>query len=255
MPELPRGTVSFLFTDIEGSTRLLQQLRDAYADVLGEHRRLLREAFEPAGGLEFGTEGDAVFVVFRRARDAAQAAADAQRMLAAHPWPDGAELRVRMGIHTGEPEIGPEGYTGLALHKAARICAAGYGGQVLLSNATRELVEDELPPETSLRDLGEHRLKDLDRPERIFHLVVQGLQSEFAPVRALEEPRRPWLRRPAVLGAIAAAIAAAVAIPVVALSGASGPSSANVAPNSVAVIDPKNGKVVDEIGVGGVRER
>jgi class 3 adenylate cyclase len=171
---LPSGTVSFLFTDIEGSTRLLQQLGGGYGDVLADHHRLLRAAFEQAGGREMGTEGDAFFVAFRTARDVVAAAAAAQRALAGHPWPAGAEVRVRMGIHTGEPAIDAEGYRGLALHRAARISAAGHGGQVLLSNATRELVEDDLPAGLGLRDLGEQWLKDLERPERIFQLTIDG---------------------------------------------------------------------------------
>src|SRR5437868_7108708 len=139
MAELPSGTTTFLFTDIEGSTRLLQQLRERYEEFLAAHNRLMRAAFEHAGGEEMGTEGDAFFVAFRRARDAVSAAVAAQHALASHTWPEGTQCRVRMGIHTGEPTVGEEGYLGMALHRAARICAAGHGGQVLLSNATREL--------------------------------------------------------------------------------------------------------------------
>ena len=146
MAELPSGTVTFLFTDVEGSTRLLKQLRDRYGDVLADHRRILRAAFAEYDGQEIDTQGDAFFVAFRKATDAALAAAAAQRGLAAHTWPDGTDVRVRMGIHTGEPNVGDEGYHGLGVHRAARIMAAGHGGQVLLSQATCSVLEDdELP--------------------------------------------------------------------------------------------------------------
>jgi class 3 adenylate cyclase len=136
MTELPSGTVTFLFTDVEGSTRLLKQLRDGYGELLAEHRRILRTAFAEHGGQEIDTQGDAFFVAFRRAKDAALAASAGQRALAAHPWPKGADCRVRMGMHTGEPTVGDEGYHGLGVHRAARIMAAGHGGQILLSQAT-----------------------------------------------------------------------------------------------------------------------
>ena len=155
--DLPTGTVTFLFTDVEGSTELLARLgRDEYAALLDEHRRLLRAAFADAGGREVDTQGDAFFVAFPSAAGAIEAAARAQRETAATPLP------VRIGIHTGEPSVGPTGYVGLDVPRAARICAAGHGGQVLISQSTRELVEDELPDGIALRDLGEHRLKDLD---------------------------------------------------------------------------------------------
>lgn len=249
MARLHSGTVTFLFTDIEGSTRLLQQHREGFAELLATHHRLLRKAFEQAGGDEIGTEGDAFFVAFRRARDAVSGAIAAQRALSAHEWPDGAEIRVRMGVHTGEPGVGDEGYQGIALHRAARICSAGHGGQVLLSNATRELVEDDLPAGVGLRDLGEHSLKDLERQERIFQLVVDGLRSDFPPLKTVgAEKARPLLRRRGVLAAVVAAVAAAVAIPVFALGGSG--SGASVAPNSVAVIDPKTNRVVEDVPVG-----
>jgi class 3 adenylate cyclase len=164
MAELPSGTVTFLFTDIEGSTRLLTRLRGRYADVLGEHQRLLRAAFAGHDGREVHTEGDAFFVAFARASDAVAAAVQAQRALASHGWPDGADVRVRMGVHSGEAEVRRDDYVGLDVHRAARICSAGHGRQVLISAATRELVAGELPADVALRDLGEHRLKDLDRP-------------------------------------------------------------------------------------------
>ena len=165
MSELPTGTVTFLFTDIEGSTKLLHDLGGArYGEVLVEHERILRETFAAHDGRLVDTQGDSFFVAFRRAKDAVAAAVDAQRDLAAGSWPEGTDMRVRMGLHTGEPQVGEERYVGLGVHKAARIGAAGHGGQVLLSRTTRELVEDELPQGVTVRDLGERRLKDLERP-------------------------------------------------------------------------------------------
>jgi DNA-binding SARP family transcriptional activator/class 3 adenylate cyclase len=181
--ELPVGTVTFLFTDIEGSTRLLKELRERYGEALEEHQRLLRETFAAHGGHEIDTQGDSFFVAFRRAKDAVAAAVEGQRRLAEHEWPDGAELRVRMGLHTGETAAAGERYVGLGVHRAARISAAGYGGQVLVSQATRELLRDDPLPDVSLRDLGEHQLKDLDEPERLFQLVAPGLGETFPPPR------------------------------------------------------------------------
>jgi class 3 adenylate cyclase len=185
MAELPSGTVTLLFTDIEGSTRLLERLGDGYSEVLGEHRRLLRAAFAQFDGREVGVEGDSFFVAFARASDAVAAAAQGQRALAGHRWPDGVVLRVRMGIHTGEPVTDPDGYVGLAVHRAARICAAGHGGQALCSQATRELLGAELPAGVGLRELGEHRLKDLTHPQRLWQLVIAGLPHAFPALRTL----------------------------------------------------------------------
>jgi class 3 adenylate cyclase len=151
---VPGGTVTMLFTDIEGSTRLLQRLGDRYAALLADHHRLLRTAFQQWSGGEIDTAGDGFFVVFPRAGDALAAALAAQQELAAHPWPDGVRLRVRMGLHTGEPRRAESGYWGLDVHRAARVAAAGHGGQILLSQATYELVRDAPPPGTSLCDLG-----------------------------------------------------------------------------------------------------
>ncbi|TMD70212.1 MAG: adenylate/guanylate cyclase domain-containing protein, partial [Chloroflexi bacterium] len=161
MRELPTGTVTLLFTDIEGSTRLLQQVGHRYDGILIECRQLLRAAFHRWKGYEVDTQGDAFFVAFARATDAVSAAVEMQCALAAHPWPDGATVHVRMGLHTGEPQRSAEGYVGLDVHRAARIMSAGHGGQVLLSQTTRDLVEHDLPDGVSLRDLGAHRLKDL----------------------------------------------------------------------------------------------
>jgi predicted ATPase/class 3 adenylate cyclase len=183
---LPTGTVTLLFTDIEGSTRLLQQLGDQYADVLTECRRLLRAAFQEWGGHEVDTQGDAFFVAFARATDAVLAAVDAQRALAAHSWPEGATVRVRIGLHTGEPSLASEGYVGMDVHRAARIMSAAHGGQVLLSQTTCNLVEQDLPDDVTLRDLGEHRLKDLGRPRRLFQLVISDIPADFPPLRTLD---------------------------------------------------------------------
>ena len=145
MAELPSGTVTLLFTDIEGSTQLLQRLPDRYPGMLSEHRQLLRAAFRASGGHEVGTEGDAFFVVFRRAAAAVAAAVAAQRAVAEHSWPNEAPVRVRMGLHTGEPAVAGDEYVGLDVYRAARLCAAGHGGQVLVSRTTRDLVEHDLP--------------------------------------------------------------------------------------------------------------
>ncbi len=185
-PGLPTGTVTFLFTDIEGSTRLLQDLREQYTVVLADQRALLRAAFEKWNGREMDTQGDAFFVAFPRAVDAINAVVDAQGALATHAWPHGARVRVRMGLHTGEPMIGAMGYVGIDVHRAARICSVGYGGQVLVSQTTRDLVEHDLPKGVSLRDLGEHRLKDLPRSEHLFQVVVADLPSDFPALKSLD---------------------------------------------------------------------
>jgi len=187
--DLPTGTITFLFSDIEGSTRLLQSTGAGYAPLLERHQALLREAFEAGGGVEVATEGDSFFVVFPSASAAVLAAIAGQRALAGEAWPVGVgEVRVRMGLHTGEGTLGGDNYVGLDVHRAARIGAAAHGGQVLLSESTRALVSGSLPDDISLRDLGEHRLKDLDRPERLVQLVVSGLQEDFPSPRTLETP-------------------------------------------------------------------
>ena len=250
MPELHRGTVTFLFTDIEGSTRLLQRLGGGYAEVLSEQQRILRAAFAAHGGYEVDSQGDSFFVSFQTAKDAVAAAVDGQRDLAAHAWPEGVEVKVRMGLHTGEPRIGDERYVGIGVHRAARIGAAGHGGQVLLSSTTRELVEEDLPPGVSIRDLGERRLKDLEQPQRLYQLVIEGLPDEFGPLRTLDVELRRKRRRMYAGAALIGVVAAAVAIPVFALGQGSGPSSVQVAPNSVAVIDPQTNRVSGDISVG-----
>jgi class 3 adenylate cyclase len=175
MPTIPSGTVTFVFTDIEGSTALLKQLGDRYGELLTQHRRLLRETFAAHDGQEIDTQGDAFFFSFPRSRQAVAAAVETQRAHADASWPDGVEVRVRMGLHTGEPLVGEEGYTGLDVVRAARIAGSGRGGQVLLSETTRALVGANLPEGVAVRDLGSHRLKDLDEPEPIYELVGAGL--------------------------------------------------------------------------------
>ncbi|HEY6407500.1 MAG TPA: adenylate/guanylate cyclase domain-containing protein, partial [Ktedonobacteraceae bacterium] len=183
MRDLPAGTITLLFTDIEGSTQLLQQLGAHYAELLTGCRNLLRTAFHTYGGYEVDTQGDAIFAAFARASDALSAAVTAQRQLVLHTWPDAAVVRVRMGLHTGEPIRVAEGYVGLDVHYAARIMSAGHGGQVLLSQTTRDLVEQDLPAGVSLRDLGEHRLKDLEQPIALSQAVIAGLLADFPPLK------------------------------------------------------------------------
>jgi predicted ATPase/class 3 adenylate cyclase len=182
MKELPTGTVTLLFTDIEGSTRLLQRAGDAYPSLLAEHRRVLRAAFSNHDGVEVDAQGDAFFVAFASAQDAAAAAVAAQQALAGHDWPDNSEIRVRIGLHTGEPTAVGGRYVGLAVHQGARVMAAGHGGQVLVSESTRALLDDRF----QARDLGEHRLKDLAGPHHLYQLLVEGLPADFPPLKTLE---------------------------------------------------------------------
>jgi len=184
--DLPTGTVTFLFTDIEGSTRLLDRLEDAYQEVLETHQRLLRDSFTARGGVEVSTEGDSFFVVFPVASQAVAAAVEAQRTLAAHPWPKHAQVRVRMGLHTGEGALGGDNYVGVDLHRAARIASTGHGGQIVASAATRALVEQTAPEGVTFRDLGEHRLRDIRHPERLHQVVADGLPTEFAALRSMD---------------------------------------------------------------------
>jgi DNA-binding NarL/FixJ family response regulator/class 3 adenylate cyclase len=183
--ETGTATVTFLFSDVEGSTALLRTLRDDYAAVMGEHERLLRDAWAACAGRELDADGDSFFVAFRRPRQAVDAAVAAQRALAEHSWPEGVELRVRIGIHTGEASLVGDQYVGLAVHRAARICDAGHGGQTLLSETTRSLLEDEEMEFDGfdLHDLGPQLLKDFDRPVRIYQLTVAGLEREFPALR------------------------------------------------------------------------
>ncbi len=183
--ELPTGTVTMLFSDIEGSTVLVRRLGERYGEALSAQRTLLRAAFRSFGGRELSTEGDSFFVVFSSAIAAVGCCVAGQRALAGHDWPDGATVRVRMGLHSGEPTLHEDNYVGLDVHRAARIAAAAHGGQVVLSDATRHLVESRLADDVSLRDLGWHRLKDIEAPERIYQLVVAGLPDRFPSLKSL----------------------------------------------------------------------
>lgn len=184
--DLPTGTVTFLFTDIEGSTRLGHQLADKYGASLAAHHQLIRDVLARHGGIELSTGGDAFFAVFTAAPPAVAAAVEAQQSLASYPWAEGAEIRVRMGLHSGDSRLGGDNYIGTDVNRAARIAAAGHGGQVLLSDATRALVAQRLPENVAIRDLGSHLLKDLPEPERIWQLVIDGLADEFPELRSLD---------------------------------------------------------------------
>ncbi|HYY02774.1 MAG TPA: response regulator [Gaiellaceae bacterium] len=175
MSDLPHGTLTLLFTDVEGSTRLVHELGDDYEGVLDDHRRLLRDAVATAGGLEVDYRGDEFFIVFAEANGAADAAVSAQRAFAEHDWPDNVDFRVRMGMHTGRPSLRAEGYFGIDVHRAARICQAGHGGQILLSEQTRRALDGH----HLLEDLGIHQLRGLPEPERIFQLNAPGLPNRF----------------------------------------------------------------------------
>jgi class 3 adenylate cyclase len=185
VPELPAGTVTFVFTDIEESTELLKRLGDDYREVLTGHRRIVRDSFTARDGVEMDTQGDAFFFVFARARDALAAAVDAQRAHAAAAWPAGVAVRVRIGLHTGEPAIHEEGYVGLDVVRAARICTVGRGGQILLSETTRALVGSGLPDGVSVFPLGQRHLRGIDEPERVYEVAIDGVELEEP------EPRVP----------------------------------------------------------------
>ena len=211
MPQLPTGSITLLFTDIEGSTRLLQQLGNRYATVLRDCRRALRAAFQEGNGFEVDNQGDSFFVVFERAVDAVSAVVHAQRALFAARWPEGVVVRVRMGMHTGEPQPTDEGYVGLDVHCAARIMSVAHGGQVLLSRATRDLVTTDLPAGLQLRDLGAYRLKDIAGPNELFQLVIPDLPADFPPVsassvgrplRSLPSPATSFIGREAEVAAV-----------------------------------------------------
>ena len=259
MADLPTGAITFLFTDIEGSTRLLKQLRERYSEVLFEHQRLLRAAFAAHGGYEVDTQGDSFFVAFASARGAMLAAVEGQLALRSHPWPDGVEVKVRMGLHTGHAVAAEGRYTGLAVHRAARIGAAGHGGQILVSQATQTLLEDEEEDlHIFLRDLDEQRLKDLDRPVRLYQVMADGLSESFPPLRgeadlpaAADAALRPPLwRRPAALGAtVVALVAVLVAVALLATRGSNGGLS-GVQPNHLGLIDPETSEIVAEVAVG-----
>jgi class 3 adenylate cyclase len=254
MPGLPSGAVTFVFTDVEGSTQLVRRLKAGYAEVLAEHQRLLREAFAQHDGHEVDTQGDAFFYAFASAHEAVLGAIAGQRALSAHAWPESAPVRVRMGIHTGLATPSDGRYTGLAVHRAARICATAHGGQVLVSQATQSLLEDE-EEELALRlkDLGEQRLKDIERPVRLFQVAAEGLAEDFPPLRCEEEPADvgapvpvPFYRRRLALGAAAALLAALAAVAALVLArGSSGLSE--VSPNHLGIIDAGTNEIVGAI--------
>ena len=183
----PSGTLTLLFSDIEGSTRLLTQLGVHYGEALSVQRSIMRDEFAHWHGTEIGTEGDSFFVVFTSATEAVNAALAAQRRLASYDWPDGAMVRVRMGLHTGQPTRLESDYVGMDVHRAARIASAAHGGQIVLSATTAQLIADQ-SPELQLKDLGWHRLKDIPQPERILQLIADDLPQEFPPLMSLGTP-------------------------------------------------------------------
>jgi class 3 adenylate cyclase len=186
MSDLPAGTVTFFFTDVEGSTKLLAALGAGYRDAMHEHRRLLTEGVEGAGGIVYGFFGDAVSAVFGTAAEAVEAATTSQRTFAAASWPDDAEIRIRIGIHTGDAIVESDEYLGLDVHRTARICAAAHGGQVLLSETAYGSL-GALPHGVAFRDLGAHQLKDLPEPDQLFQLQIAGLRNDFPSLRVAAE--------------------------------------------------------------------
>ena len=241
----PAGTVTFLFTDVEGSTELLRQLRDDYGSVLGLHRQLVRAAVERHRGFEVDTQGDAFFFAFQRGSDGVRAAIEAQQALFGQEWPEGVTVRVRMGLHTGEATLEDGRYHGLSVHRAARIAAVAHGGQVLISDSTRALLADEEElGQIGFRDVGLLRLKDFDQPIRVYRLTAPGL----AEVQRRPRARTRNLRWLLVTAVVIALIAAAAGVLVASLGG--GHSTVVVPRNSVAVIQPSAGKVVDAVPVG-----
>ncbi len=197
---LPLGVVTFLFTDIEGSTRLLDRLGDDYGEVLSTHHRLLRDSFAAHDGVEVDTEGDAFFVSFASPQSAIAAAAEAQRALHAYAWPHGQPVLVRMGLHTGEPLVVDHQYVGMDVHRAARICSAAHGGQVLISARVRDLVRDRAPTGVTFHELGQHWLKDLAEPEHLVQLQIDGLPRSFPPLRAMRPPTNVPRHATALIG-------------------------------------------------------
>jgi YVTN family beta-propeller protein len=258
MASQPSGVVTFVFTDIEGSTLLVRQLRDRYSDVLAEHQRLLRAAFGAHRGYEVDTQGDSFFVAFPTAREALVAAVEGQRALLSHTWPEGVAVKVRMGLHTGQVVAADGRYTGLAVHRAARIAAAGHGGQILVSQATQTLLEDEEEDlHVFLRDLGEQRLKDFNRPVHLYQAAADGLPASFPPLRPEAElgpageaalPTPLW-RRPAAFAA-AAVLVALVAAAIVLVTRGSESGLAGVRPDHVGIIDPETNEIAAEVPVG-----
>src|SRR5215831_16489278 len=182
--DLPAGQVTFLLTDIEDSTGLLRRLGDGYARVLGEVRRLLRRAVQRSGGTEVDVRADELFAVFKRPAGALQAAMAMQRKVQSRAWPEGVSVRVRIGVHTGRPTLTDNGYVGLAVHAAARICAAAHGGQILVSDATTRAVGASALAGVRFRALGSHQLRGLPEPVPLFQLEAPDLSARFPPPRS-----------------------------------------------------------------------
>jgi YVTN family beta-propeller protein len=268
----PTGTVTFVFTDIEASTRLVRELGERYGVLLDQHNRLVRRTLGKRGGHEVDNQGDAFFFAFGRARDAVAGAVELQRVITTTQWPEDLGVRVRIGINTGEPGVAEAGYHGIDVVRASRIASAAHGGQIVVSRTTRDLVGDA-GEDVQFRDLGEHRLKGLD-PEQLFQVSAPGLAHEFGSLRteahadALEiggreqelaeaagavvergnVQRRRRLRTAAV---VAAAVLTAATVTVIALARANGPAGArSVAPNSLVKIDPRTNAIVDVDPVG-----
>ena len=188
--DAPSGTVTMLFTDIESSTRLLRQLGDRYGDLLRDHQDLLRAVAASHGGRVVDAQGDALFFAFPTSKAALLAGVEAQRQLAGHAWPDDVRVRVRMGMHTGEPALSSDGYLGIDVVNAARICSAAHGGQLIVSESTRALARSDPPPEIRFRDLGEFTLAGLDEPQRLYQVESEGLADSFPPLR-INAPEPP----------------------------------------------------------------
>ena len=255
VPDATSATATFLFTDIEGSTQLLSSHRREYANILADHHRLIRETFGVYGGREIDNQGDSFFVAFARAKDAVLAAAACQKALAAHSWPGGAFVKVRMGILTGEAELTVDRYVGLSVHRAARISAVGHGGQVLVSHTTAGLLEDDEEdlPGITFRDLGEHRLKDISRPVRLYQLDIDGLPTSFPPLAVPAPPKRKRRRWIAVVAA-ALFLVGAGALRVALTNREEAPPQV-VLPNSLVQIDPTTFEPTDVVPIGAAPDR
>lgn len=192
---LPSGTVTFAFTDVEGSTALLKRLGDRYGELIGAHRAIIREEYGGHDGVEIDAQGDSFFFAFARARDAVAAAVAAQRAHAEREWPGGERVGVRMGLHTGEPALGDEGYLGLDVVRAARLCGAARGSQVFVSETTRALLGSTLPDGVSVHPVGERRLKDFEEPARVYALAIDGIDQPEPDAPAPAESPVDWERR------------------------------------------------------------
>ena len=246
MTSLPRGTVTLLFSDVEGSTELQHRLGDHYQEVAETHRRLLEAAFAAHGGTVVDRQTESFFCVFTRAQDAVQAAATAQRALAVEPWPMRAQVRVRMGIHAGDPEVAGDRYVGLAVSRAARICAAAHGGQVLLSSSARSLLADH--DRAALLELGLHRLKDFPEPESLSQLTIEGLPTRFPPLRTKAQP--PSRRKLLLLAAAALLSIGGITAAVFAIRSGGGSGLSRIGSMSVGVTDAKTAKLIAQIPLG-----